>query len=63
MNDTIEVNTFKIGQRVLYQNVICVVCPSETKEGIHRLWIDNPERGYKHWVSPHNIQPLPNGQL
>lgn len=56
-------NDFMIGQRVIYQNVICVVCPSETKEGVRRLWVNNPEKGHKHWVDPSNLSPLPNGQL
>lgn len=54
---------FMIGQRVIYQNVICVVCKPENNNAQDRTWIDNPEKGYKHWVSEDNIKPLPDGQF
>lgn len=50
---------YMIGQRVIYGSVICVVCAPLSDD----MWIDNPEKGYKHWVSKGNIKPLPNGQL
>ena len=62
-------NTYLIGQRVLYGNVICTVCvpyPKQQKSNTTEdteIWIDNPEKGYKHFVSKDNIKPLPNGQL
>jgi len=69
---------YMIGQRAIYQDVIVTVCAtpeyygdqclgsnagkrvvSETDE----IWIDNPEREYKHYVDIKNLKPLPNGQL
>ncbi|MBL4904258.1 MAG: hypothetical protein JKY62_16670 [Desulfocapsa sp.] len=57
--------TYMIGQRVIYHNVICRICIPETAHELteDRIWINNPEKGYKHWVSKSNIKPLPNGQL
>lgn len=53
---------FMIGQRVIYQDIICTVCAPE--DGNHEYtWIDNPSRGYKHYASEDNIKPLPGGQL
>ena len=58
-----------IGQRVLYGNVLCTVVPPETDPNDPAylsgriVWVDNPEKGYKHWVSVGNAKPLPNGQL
>lgn len=53
---------YLIGQRVIYRNVICVVCmPENDTNGW--VWIDNPAAGYKHGASKDNIKPLPNGQL
>lgn len=55
---------FMIGQRVIYQNVICTVCTADHNHTDKDcIWIDNPERGYRHWVAEHNVQPLPGGQL
>lgn len=54
---------FMIGQRVIYQGVICTICTPENKNNSFEYWIDNPERGYKHGVSESSIKPLPNGQL
>jgi len=50
-----------VGQRVIYQNVICTICKPERVDG--NIWIYNPERGYNHWVAESNIKPLPGGQL
>lgn len=52
-----------IGQRVVYHGVICTVCAPEDGIPTTNVWVDNPEKGYKHWASPDNIKPLPNGQL
>lgn len=55
---------FMIGQRVIYQNVICILCePEHTAVSSDWLWIDNPSKGYKHAVDKNNLKPLPNGQL
>jgi len=56
---------YMIGQRVIYHNVICVVCkPSDPRDqNSKEVWVDDPERGYKHWVAWSNIKPLPGGQL
>lgn len=59
---------FMIGQRVIYQNVICVVCAPETEDRFENtwmegVWIDNPKVGYKHSVSVDNLKALPLGQL
>jgi hypothetical protein len=54
---------FIVGQRVIYQNVICTIAPPDHMRDFEKIWINNPERGYKHWVSPSNLKPLPNGQL
>lgn len=53
---------YLIGQRVIYHNVIVTICKPERK-GCTRTWVDNPEKGYPHWVDECNIKPLPNGQL
>lgn len=53
---------FMIGQRVIYAGVICTVCRPERKD-CREIWIDNPEKGHKHWVAESNLKPLPNGQL
>jgi hypothetical protein len=54
---------YMIGQRVIYNgNVICTVCKPERK-GCTELWIDNPAKGYPHFVDPNNLRPLPGGQL
>ena len=52
---------FMIGQRVIYNNIICVVCKPERVDG--NTWIDNPEKGYKHWAAEGNLKALPGGQL
>lgn len=54
-----------IGQRVIYEGVICTVCRPEigVAPDAQKPWIDNPEKGYRHWVSIDNLKPLPNGQL
>lgn len=54
---------FMIGQRVIYGNVICVVCAPENTMYADKLWIDNPEKEYKHWVDEKNLKALPGGQL
>lgn len=56
---------YMIGQRVIYQNVICTICMPDREDQFSQgeTWINNPEKGYKHWVSEDNIRPLPNGQL
>ena len=60
---------FMIGQRVIYSNTICIVCPTERicrpENSSNRkiFWINNPSKGYRHWVSESNLKPLPNGQL
>jgi hypothetical protein len=57
-------STFMIGQRVIYQNVICTVCrPGSADTSPAWIWIDNPARGYKHAVDKDNLKPLPGGQL
>lgn len=53
---------FMIGQRVIFRNVICIVCKPELNDS-GKVWIADPEVGYKHWVSEDNLKPLPNGQL
>jgi len=55
-------NEFMIGQRVIYQNIICTICAPET-ESVWQYWVDNPARGYKHGVDVGNLKALPNGQL
>ena len=54
---------FMVGQRVIYNNVICTICHPETNNSSFDFWIDNPDVGFKHGVSIQNIQRLPNGQL
>jgi hypothetical protein len=54
-------SNFMIGQRVIYNDVICTICKPERDDG--NTWVDNPEVGYKHWVDLRNLKPLPNGQL
>ena len=60
---------YMIGQRVIYYSgpcpgVICVVCaPEPCSEVGKTFWIDNPEKGYKHWVDERNVKPLTGGQL
>tara|TARA_R110000851_G_scaffold198788_2_gene349865 strand:- start:884 stop:1057 length:174 start_codon:yes stop_codon:yes gene_type:complete len=54
---------FMIGQRVIYQNVICTVCQPDVKNSSFNLWIANPEKRYSHGVAEHNLKPLPHGQL
>lgn len=54
---------FMIGQRIIYENVICIVCNPEVGGDTSKTWISNPKRNYKHWVSESNLKPLPNGQL
>lgn len=56
-------NDYMIGQRVIYQNVICVVCRPDDTDAPDRTWVHNPSKGYKHWVSKDNLKPLPGGQL
>lgn len=56
---------FMIGQRVIYYDVICIVVPPNKGHPVKadEVWIDNPEKGYCHWVDIRNVKPLPNGQL
>jgi hypothetical protein len=49
---------YMIGERVIYQNVVCTICRPEYKESSFDVWIDNPERGYKHGVDEANLTPL-----
>ncbi len=60
-------NTYFIGQRVIYEDVICTVCTPKYTDSRNNLdkivWLDNPERKYCHWASRDNVKPLPNGQL
>ena len=53
--------TFLIGQRVIYNDVICVVCAPENNNSPGKTWVFNPEKNYKHWAD--NLKPLPGGQL
>lgn len=62
MNNKTPTLDYMIGQRVIYNNVICVVCKPENNYSEYP-WIDNPGKGYKHFVYPDNLKPLPNGQL
>ena len=57
-----SISKYMIGQRVVYGGVICLICAPEDKHSSN-IWVDNPERGYKHGVARSNIEPLPNGQL
>jgi hypothetical protein len=54
---------FMIGQKVIYNDVICTICQPENPKSSFDYWIDNPEKGYKHGTIIGNIKPLPNGQL
>lgn len=64
LNQTMPVDKFMIGQRVIYGKVICVVCaPEHVNSHTDPTWIDNPEKGHKHWVDIGNLKALPNGQL
>lgn len=56
-------NEFIIGQRVIYYDVICIICKPENNNCGKWIWIDNPEKGYKHAVDKNALQPLPGGQL
>ncbi len=56
-------NGYMIGQRVIYQNVICTICAPERYGGSFPFWIYNPAIEHKHGVDLKNIKPLPNGQL
>ena len=58
-----DVMEYMIGQRVIYQGVICIICRPENDCNPGAPWIDNPKVGFKHWVDEDNIKPLPNGQL
>ena len=59
-----KVNTnYMIGQRVLYQGVICTVCRPKHDLGDWDYWIDNPEKGHAHGVYNLSIHALPGGQL
>lgn len=55
--------TFMIGQQVIYQRIICIICEPEHPEYSYEYWIHNPSKGYKHGVATSNLKPLPNGQL
>ena len=61
-----EVN-YMIGQRAIYADTIVTVCHPENDSHLHptgnSIWIDNPQRGYKHHIAAHNLKPLPNGQV
>ena len=56
-----------IGQRAIYHDVIVTVCTPVEQDGREPIgdiiWVDNPAKGHKHWVSGCNLKPLPNGQL
>ena len=67
---------YMIGQRVIFRDmigrdtdhpeivdVICMICTPEIGRGGSEIWIDNPARGYKHWIGEGNIKSLPNGQV
>lgn len=56
---------FMIGQRVIYQEVICTVVPSMTDPLNLEFpyYINNPAKGYVHGVETSNLKPLPNHQL
>jgi len=57
------INPYMIGQRVIYQGVICTVCNPETLDSSFEIWISNPSKGYSHGASIHSVSPLPGGQL
>ena len=60
-------HNFMLGQRVILtqhggQKEIGTVIKSET--GVtHGVWVYSPSLGYASDYAPHNVQPLPNGQL
>ena len=58
-----SVKQYLIGQRVIYGNVICQINGIDDENNQVKIWVDNPDRKYSHWVSPGNIRPLPGGQL
>jgi len=54
---------FLIGQRVIYQDVICKVCAPPAGKNVFDYWIYNTKTGYEHGVAIYNLKPLPDGQL
>jgi len=54
---------FMIGQRVIYQGVLCTICKPDNPSCGYDYWVSNPEKGYNHGVATSNLKPLPNGQL
>ena len=60
-------HNFMIGQRVIYDHVICTVCrPSRINYHIDLdklIWVDNPAAGMKMIVPLDKVIALPSGQL
>lgn len=50
----------KLGLQVVYMGTICTVCRPENNLNPTKTWIDNPERGYKHWADECNLKPITN---
>jgi hypothetical protein len=49
---------FIIGDLVVWQGITCTVCKPENLLSPDKVWIDNPDKGYKHWVDPFNLKHL-----
>ena len=50
---------YMIGEQVIYMGVICTICaPDHNRTDLDAIWIDNPEKGYKHTASEINLKPF-----
>jgi hypothetical protein len=61
--DLLNTENFMVGQRVIYQGVLCTICKPDNPSYSYDYWISNPEKGHNHGVDTSNLKPLPNGQL
>jgi len=53
---------FRVGELVLYREVVCRVCPPEVANSSFEVWVENPEKGYRHGVSLSSIRGIPQNE-
>lgn len=60
-NGKVVVPVFLIGSKWVYFGVIVTIISDKSQVGENNIWIDNPSKGYEHWVAKSNLAPIPEG--
>ena len=52
---------FFIGSKWIYYGAIVTIIPERSILSDEDIWINNPAKGYEHWVAKSNLVPIPKG--